>query len=617
MSAPAPKPFTLQSPEHIAQEYGGNKQKIAQAVQMGIVDPTSGLMAGMFIDRMRAAQAQEQAPQQTVAQQVLGPRPSQMPPQGGLGGLPPGGPPPGAPPRQMASAAPPPGGPPPQGPVGMAEGGLTTLPVPDYMFDEHTFAGGGIVAFAKGDYVNFSNVTDAMNALSVSKDPQERAAAKAFIDNYNNPQQNTPTPAAPYDRGQYSWLGNLVRGQGALGPNAAPEAGSAADVVTNMLTGQGMTSTKPAPPPTAAPPAAPSGYQSNLSTVDLAPFDPNASVPGADMGIGALTASLKQPTTPLVSRTTPPTNIADIIRSAATAKNVPTPTPRPDLPTDAAATPEVDPLDAYMKKFKDVVGDVPAPPGTSDADKAARKKEDMWSALAQAGFGMMAGTSPNALTNIGEGFKAAMPTIQESLKQQRADEKEDKKTQYEYALAQQGLKGKQLDYAVGRVDKAEAAKQKDAEDAENKRWHDLSIEEQKFETQARADEAAAQLKQSAINTDRMLLAQTPAPTTYATNAVTTYMANLGRPPKPGEREQVYNKALDDLAKKQADDRGTQYAAANKNAIAMVQIGGPLAAEFAKAPDKTKYLMDLTDTLARRAAGPENKGLGGAKFLGFE
>jgi len=156
MSALAPKPFSLQSPEHIADEYGGNKQKIAQAVQMGIVDPTSGLMAGMFIDRMRSAQAQEQAPQQTVAQQVLGPRPSQMPPQGGLGGLPPGGPQgghPGAPPMQMASAAPPPGGPVPQGPVGMAEGGLTTLPVPDYMFDEHTFAGGGIVAFAGGDRV--------------------------------------------------------------------------------------------------------------------------------------------------------------------------------------------------------------------------------------------------------------------------------------------------------------------------------------------------------------------------------------------------------------------------------------------------------------------------------
>ena len=149
MSAPAPKPFSLQAPERIAMEYGGNKQKIAQAVQSGLVDPTSGLMAGMFIDRMRAAQVQEQAPNQTVAQQVLGP-------QGPQGGPPPPGGPQGGP-----QGGPPPGGPPPQGPVGMAEGGLTSLPVPDYMFDEHTFAGGGIVAFAKAGEVEADTAAEA------------------------------------------------------------------------------------------------------------------------------------------------------------------------------------------------------------------------------------------------------------------------------------------------------------------------------------------------------------------------------------------------------------------------------------------------------------------------
>jgi hypothetical protein len=54
------KPFSLQSPEHIAKEYGGNKQKIASAASMGLIDPTSAVMAGMFIDRMRSAQVQEQ-----------------------------------------------------------------------------------------------------------------------------------------------------------------------------------------------------------------------------------------------------------------------------------------------------------------------------------------------------------------------------------------------------------------------------------------------------------------------------------------------------------------------------------------------------------------------------
>jgi hypothetical protein len=99
--------YELQSPKDIAMEYGGNKQKIAQATQMGLIDPTSAVLAGMFIDRMRSAQQEEMAPQQTVAQQVMAP---QMPP---------------------------------------TEAGVAALPVPDEMVPSE-FAGGGIVAFAKG-----------------------------------------------------------------------------------------------------------------------------------------------------------------------------------------------------------------------------------------------------------------------------------------------------------------------------------------------------------------------------------------------------------------------------------------------------------------------------------
>jgi hypothetical protein len=84
----------LQASEEIAKKYGGNKQKIAQAVQAGLLGPTEAVLAGMFIDRMREAQAEEQAPQQTVAEQVFSPKPA---PQGmsqmqlaqqGLGGVP-------------------------------------------------------------------------------------------------------------------------------------------------------------------------------------------------------------------------------------------------------------------------------------------------------------------------------------------------------------------------------------------------------------------------------------------------------------------------------------------------------------------------------------------------
>jgi hypothetical protein len=155
------KPFSLQSPEKIAAEYGGNKQKIASATQLGLVDPTAALLAGMFIDRMRSAQVQEQNPQQTVAQQVFAPPAPPAPPQG----MPPQGmPPQGMPPQGM-----PPQGAPPQGmpqeapPAMMADGGLASLPVPDSMFDEPSngsYANGGIVAFDDGGAVGTGPLVD-------------------------------------------------------------------------------------------------------------------------------------------------------------------------------------------------------------------------------------------------------------------------------------------------------------------------------------------------------------------------------------------------------------------------------------------------------------------------
>lgn len=143
------KPFNLQSPEAIAKGYGGNKQRIAQAMQSGIIDPTAGTLAGMFIDRMRSAQMQEMAPQPTIAQQVFAP-PAPM-----GGGLPPA--PQGMAAPQMGAPPAPPAAPPamPAPPMGMADGGLAGLPIPDTMFDEPTNGGfddgynhGGIVAFA-------------------------------------------------------------------------------------------------------------------------------------------------------------------------------------------------------------------------------------------------------------------------------------------------------------------------------------------------------------------------------------------------------------------------------------------------------------------------------------
>lgn len=180
------KPFNLQSPEQIAKDYGGNKQKIAQAMQMGVVDPTAGTLAGMFIDRMRAAAQQEAAPQQTVAQQTFAPPAPPMPPGGaGLGAIAPGGAPPAPPPMGGPPMGPPPpmGGPPPMeppSPMGpppsMASGGIVGLPLPPNMFDEPDnggYANGGIVAFAEAGAVKKpQTASEKMRQLSVT-DPEE------------------------------------------------------------------------------------------------------------------------------------------------------------------------------------------------------------------------------------------------------------------------------------------------------------------------------------------------------------------------------------------------------------------------------------------------------------
>jgi len=131
------KPFGLQAPEIIARDYGGDKMKIAHAAQMGVVDPTAAVLAGMFIDRMRNAQFQEQKPQPTIAQQVF---PQGNPTQ-------PTTPPQGVPPQGVAQQEP-------NSVMGFSNGGLSTLSVPDDMFNEPTdYAGGGLVAFAQGDSV--------------------------------------------------------------------------------------------------------------------------------------------------------------------------------------------------------------------------------------------------------------------------------------------------------------------------------------------------------------------------------------------------------------------------------------------------------------------------------
>ena len=139
--------MSMMSPQEIASKYGGDKRRIAQAVQNGLLDPTSAAMAGMLIDRIRAAAAQEQQPQTTVAEDTLGGRP--MP---------------------YARAE-------------VPSGGVAALPVDESMYN---MAGGGIVAFAgeDGSEVDLNAITSQINQDSGRGGEDNLGRAREYVDLY-------------------------------------------------------------------------------------------------------------------------------------------------------------------------------------------------------------------------------------------------------------------------------------------------------------------------------------------------------------------------------------------------------------------------------------------------
>lgn len=125
----------IQEIQALATKY--SKPQLQKMAQMGLVDPTKAVMAGMMIDRIQ--QQNMQPPQQTVAEEVMGaPPPPPMaggapegaPPPGGIAGLPSNLPP------QMAGG----------GIVAFADGG-----------DTEGYAGGGAVGYADRGLVDVRN----------------------------------------------------------------------------------------------------------------------------------------------------------------------------------------------------------------------------------------------------------------------------------------------------------------------------------------------------------------------------------------------------------------------------------------------------------------------------
>lgn len=379
------KPYNLQSPEAIAKEYGGNKMKIAQAAQIGLLDPTAAVLAGMFIDRMRGAQQQEQAPQATVAQQVLAPTPTapQMPAGAGLGATPQA--------AQLAAAYPADGAPPPipgpsmpQEPVMAADGGLMSLPVDDSMF-EPSYNSGGIVAFAAGSQEPVrSGMTDE-DARRLGYGSAEEYEAFARLRG-SAPAQTFPVP----DPNK---------------PDIIPIPGSA-----EPLRGEGLTLTEGPAVSDVHPDETARGSRASMVTPVVA----------------APAVVDKGPAGNVAPATTP--SDAQVADAAIAAD--------PKAAEAAVKKGGIPGLEAYVQQYKDLIGAVPEGEGLKEykeylkslpGELDKRKKEDLWGALAQFGFNLAGSQSPYFLQAAGQAGAQTMPAITGALKERRAAEAEARK----------------------------------------------------------------------------------------------------------------------------------------------------------------------------------------------
>jgi len=255
-----------------------------------------------------------------------------------------------------------------------------------------------------------------------------------------------------------------------------------------------------------------------------------------------------------------------------------------------------------MKEFLEA-NKLPDRPGINAEDRAAQKREDLWTTLAQIGFGTAAGTSQFGLENLGKGAAGAMPGMQEATKNRRADDKEERKDKFAYEVLQSGTKGKALEFET-------AARQRALENARAVDEAGAKVEAARLEAEAKAEQNRA--------TNALQAQQNAALTNYygkEETAVKNLADALVRggefPNTPQGRAQAMVRAIQEL-----QGRGLGL---NRTAMTWEQAN-KLAAEadmMGKLPKGMTVAQYARQLMAESGASGGGGGGGGATFLGFE
>jgi hypothetical protein len=393
-------PYMLQEFKDIAMEYGGNKQKIEQAAKMGLIDPTSAVMAGMFIDRMRNAQQEEMAPEQTVAQETF-------PRMAGLGATPQA--------AQMAQMAP-------QMPQQMpTEAGVAALPLSE---DTFTAAGGGMIAFDDGGPVARFSAAGAVGGLPALQGSSGGypLGIKALM--AANPGMTLAQatrlllgPAGAVATGGLMATQALMATDKGVGSDAA--IGSGYDYGPEIMAGGQPDIPVEVTGPRGESLLLPRQQAMDPVTNKYVDVPPSARSPG-------LAGVLDKNTAP----------VAPVAAPTAAAPAAPTAAP-------VAAPPETDALvktatqaDDFASILSEIQGAMPGGKALEGfekdimADREARKAEKSqagYMSLAIAGLNVAAGTSPFALVNLGKGLAEGLKNYADELKGQKKLDREDRK----------------------------------------------------------------------------------------------------------------------------------------------------------------------------------------------
>jgi hypothetical protein len=395
------KPYSIQPPEQIAKVYGGDKQKIMQAAQMGIVDPTAALLAGMFIDRMRAPQGVEQTNPPTVAQQVLGgagsaPPPQAQAPAGGLGAMPPA--------AGMAPPMPPQAPAPEQPPVGMADGGMVP---PNQVGNNNPSMTPPYQMGAPG-----------IGAPAPAPAPTPYTAAGTQAPYASAGLDGLPIPDTMFDENRNGGFDDGYAGGGLVafadGGPIGPELEAAA---LKAIPGIGVTSRQRSAAHNAQVGGVKNSYHLTNNARDF--------VPPKGMGMDALHASLSN----LFGGKYDILNEGDHVHVEPGGSQHREPMKKHDIYTPEGLHRS---REDYEREASDLWGQLPTM-GTdklkeyyqrelSPEEQKKSRKEDMWAALTQIGASMASTSSPNFLQAVGQALSDTLPSVQASKKERKAAE---------------------------------------------------------------------------------------------------------------------------------------------------------------------------------------------------